>query len=55
MQINPGYDGTNSIPVLRSATCFVPAGILKMNCTAADSGASILIEVIDTVLCKDMA
>jgi hypothetical protein len=25
-QVNPGYDGNNSIPVLRTMTCFVPAG-----------------------------
>jgi hypothetical protein len=55
MQINPGYDGTNSIPVLKQSTLFVPAGILLMNCTAADSDASILIEVLGTVLCKDMS
>jgi hypothetical protein len=30
-------------------------GILLMNCTAADSDASILIEVLGTVLCKDMS
>ncbi len=55
MQINPGYDGTNSIPVLRTASLFVPAGILKMNCGSADSGATVLIDVVGTVLCKDMA
>jgi len=55
MQINPGYDGTNSVPVLRSTTLFVPAGILKLNCSATDGTASILVEVLDTILCKDMA
>jgi hypothetical protein len=55
MQINPGYDGTNSIPVLRTAQVFVPAGLLKINCGAADSGASVLIDVVGMVLCKDMA
>jgi hypothetical protein len=55
MQINPGYDGTSSVPVLRTAQVFVPAGLLKINCTATDSGASILIDVVGTVLCKDMA
>ena len=55
MQINPGYDGTGSVPVLRTSTMFVPAGLLAINASAADSGASLFIEVIDTVLCKDMA
>jgi hypothetical protein len=55
MQINPGYDGTSSIPVLRTARVFVPAGLLKMGCSATDSGASILIDVVGMVLCKDMA
>jgi len=55
MQINPGYDGAGSVPVLRTSTMFVPAGLLAINATAADTGASLLIEVIDTVLCKDMA
>jgi hypothetical protein len=54
-QVNPGYDGNNSIPVLRTMTCFVPAGLIALTASAADSGASLLIEVIDTVLCKDMA
>jgi hypothetical protein len=54
-QVNPGYDGNNSIPVLRTMTCFVPAGLIALSASAADSGASLLIEVIDTVLCKDMA
>ena len=53
-QVNPGYDGNNSIPVLRTMTCFVPAGLIALTASAADSGA-LLIEVIDTVLCKDMA
>lgn len=55
IQINPGWDGTASVPVLRSTTLFVPAGLMKLNATAADSGASILLEVVGTVLCKDMA
>jgi hypothetical protein len=55
MQINPGYDGSGSVPVLRTAQVFVPAGILKLNTTAADSGASVLIDVVGMVLCKDMA
>jgi hypothetical protein len=55
MQINPGYDGTNSVPVLRTAQVFVPAGILKLYTTAGDTGASVLIDVVGMVLCKDMA
>ena len=55
MQINPGYDGTSSVPVLRSTTLFVPVGILKIVTTAADSAAGIVIDVLDQVLCKDMA
>ena len=55
MQINPGYDGTSSVPVLRSTTLFVPAGILKIVTTAGDTNAGIVIEVLDKVLCKDMA
>ena len=55
MQINPGYDGSASVPVLRSAQVFVPAGILKIIAGAVDSTASILIDVVGTVLCKDMA
>ena len=55
MQINPGYDGTSSVPVLKSTTLFVPAGLLKIYTTAADASAGILIEVLGQVLCKDMA
>jgi len=54
MQINPGYDGTSSVPVLRSTQVFVPAGILKINSTETDASASVLIEVVGQVLCKDM-
>ena len=54
MQINPGWDGSDSIPVLRSTQLFVPAGILLMNASAEDRNASILIEVVGQVLCKDM-
>ena len=55
MQINPGFDGTSSVPVLRSTTLFVPAGILKIVTTDADAAAGIVIDVLDQVLCKDMA
>jgi hypothetical protein len=55
MQINPGYDGTSSVPVLRTTQLFVPAGILKLYTTAADLSANVLIDVVGIVLCKDMA
>lgn len=56
MQINPGYDGTNSVPVLKTAQLFLPAGLLKFNVVnTADSGASLLIDVVGIVRCKDMA
>jgi hypothetical protein len=56
MQINPGYDGTTSVPVLRTAQVFVPAGLLLITAlNADDSSASVLIDVVGTVLCKDMA
>ena len=54
IQINPGFDGTGSVPVLRSTQVFVPAGILGMFASARDDNASILIEVVGQVLCKDM-
>ena len=54
LQINPGYDGTNSVPVIRQTTVFVPAGILILNAKVADSAAGVLVEVLDTILCKDM-
>jgi len=55
IQINPGYDGTNSVPVIRAASFFVPAGLMSMYTTTADEDASVLIEVVAKVLCKDMA
>ena len=55
MQVNPGWNGSASVPVLKTAQVFVPAGILKLNASATDSGASILIDVVGMVLCKDMA
>jgi len=55
MQINPGFDGTSSVPVLRTAQVFVPAGLLKINCSASDGNASLLIDVVGMVLCKDLA
>ena len=62
MQINPGNGGQNAdgspkplIPVLRQTTMFVPAGLLYLSATEADSDAILLVEVIGEVLCKDMA
>ncbi len=55
MQINPGWDGSNAIPVLRQTQVFVPAGLLAVTTTAVDSSAAMLVEVVGTVLCKDMA
>jgi len=55
MQINPGYDGTSSVPVLRTGSLFVPAGLMTMYTTTADEDGSVLIEVVAKVLCKDMA
>ena len=54
-QLNPGYDGTNSVPVVKTLRCFVPAGLLAMSASADDSGAGILINVLGIVRCKDMA
>jgi hypothetical protein len=55
MQINPGFDGTSSVPVLKTTQVFVPAGILKVFTSSADASASMLIDVVGMVLCKDMA
>jgi hypothetical protein len=55
MQINPGYDGTLSVPVLKTSTMFVPAGLLAINCSARDPEATLFVEVVGQVLCKDLA
>ncbi|AXH78733.1 MAG: hypothetical protein [Circular genetic element sp.] len=56
MQINPGYDGNGSVPVLRQTTVFVPAGLLRISAgDVEDSSAALMIEVVDVVRCKDMA
>jgi hypothetical protein len=56
MQINPGYDGTTSVPVLRQTTVFVPAGLLRIGAADnTDTTAAVMIEVVDVVRCKDMA
>jgi hypothetical protein len=54
-QLNPGYDGTSSIPVIKTLQCFVPAGLLAITATATDAAAGILIDVLGIVRCKDMA
>jgi hypothetical protein len=54
-QLNPGYDGTDSIPVVKTMQCFVPAGLLAITATATDAAAGILIDVLGIVRCKDMA
>ncbi len=55
MQINPGYNGTSLVPVLRTTQVFVPAGLLLVNAGTRDDSAVVLIDVVGTVLCKDMA
>jgi hypothetical protein len=55
MQINPGWDGQNSIPVIRTSRVMVHGGILKLYTTAGDTDASILVEVVGRVLSKDLA
>jgi hypothetical protein len=55
MVLNPGYDGTSSVPVEKTTTVFVPAGLLQVNLTVADANSALLVEVLGTVLCKDMA
>jgi hypothetical protein len=55
MQINPGYDGTGSVPVLKQTTVFVPAGLLLISSDVAQASASLLIDVVGIVRCKDMA
>ena len=55
MQINPGYDGTSSVPVLKSTQLFVPAGLLLITSDAAQPDALLHIEVVGKVLCKDLA
>ena len=55
MQINPGYDGTSSVPVLRSTQVFVPAGLLLITADDDQANALLHIDVVGMVLCKDMA
>jgi len=55
MQINPGWDGTSSVPVQKSTQVFVPAGLLSLSTTSADDDAGVLIDVVGIVRCKDMA
>jgi len=55
MQINPGWDGTNSVPVQKSTSFFVPAGLLQVTSDVAAPNALMLIDVVGIVRCKDMA
>lgn len=62
MTINPGNGGQNAdgtpkalIPVEKSTTIFVPAGLLRVSLTAADVDSALFVEVLGQVLCKDMA
>ena len=55
MQINPGYDGTASVPVLKSTQLFVPAGLLYIGSEVAQAGSTLLVDVVGIVRCKDMA
>jgi hypothetical protein len=55
IQLNPGYDGSSSVPTLKSTQIFVPAGLLSVITSAADTSASMIIDVVGMVLCKDMA
>ena len=55
MQINPGYDGTSSVPVLKSTQIFVPAGLLLVTTGGDIEDALMLIDVVGVVRCKDMA
>ena len=54
MRINPGYDGTSSVPVIRTTTLFVPAGLLAITAENEDPNALVFCDVVGTVLCKDM-
>jgi hypothetical protein len=56
MQMNPGYDGQGSVPVLRQTQVFVPAGLLTIGAADNDDAtAAIMIEVVGIVRCKDLA
>ena len=53
MQLNSGYDGASSVPVIRKLQMFIPAGLLLVS-TQRDL-STVFIEVLEEVLCKDMA
>jgi hypothetical protein len=55
MQINPGFDGTDSVPSQKSTQLFVPAGLLYVTSGVTAAAAKVLIEVVGIVRCKDMA
>lgn len=53
--INPGWNGTISIPVEKTTQVFVPAGLMRFGMTQADTDSAMLVQVVAQVLCKDMA
>lgn len=55
MQINPGWDGASSVPVQKTTSFFVPAGLLLVGSDVAAPNAALLIDVVGIVRCKDMA
>ena len=55
MVLNPGYDGTSSVPVEKTTTIFVPAGLLRVALVNEDANSALFVEVLGKVLCKDMA
>ena len=54
MTINPGWDGSSSVPVEKTTTVFVPAGLLNIAITTEDPDSALFVEVLGQVLCKDM-
>jgi hypothetical protein len=62
MQINPGNGGQNAdgspkalIPTQKSTQIFVPAGLLYITSVVESSNATMMIDVVGIVRCKDMA
>jgi hypothetical protein len=58
MSIQTSIQGFSAIPTTGGTTSFVvfaPAGLLRLNLTNEDVLASIEVEVLDKVLCKDMS
>jgi hypothetical protein len=54
MQISPGWDGEDSVASLKSTQLFVPAGLLYISSSTADSNATMIIDVVGIVRCRDM-